>query len=263
MLTAIDLQREKLYNGIMKPYEHIQEFLIKYCDVDFKDELKPSAMLAYLEEVACTSAEELGFGYSFIKPNGYAFMVANVCCEFLRPVPISERVLFKTWPLPPTHVTFGREYQITDKEGEIYINASSRWCLIDMATGKILPSKIIENQDYSTYNTTKTIENVKWKIPAFKKEEGELKFVLTIANSEYDHNMHVNNSRYADYCFNCFSIEELKVLKLKSFSISYLKQCKEGETLYFYRKRQEDGSYLAHGFNGAGEMVTQSLIVFE
>ena len=247
----------------MKPYEHIQEFLIKYCDVDFKDELKPSTMLAYFEEVASFSAEELGFGYSFVKPKGYAFMVTNICCEFLRPVPISAVAVFKTWPLIPTHVTFGREYQVLDKEGAVYVNASSRWCLIDMSTGKLLPSKRIENQDYSTYNTKKVIEDVKWKIPTFKKEEGELKFVLTVANSEYDHNMHVNNTRYADYCFNCFSVEELQERTLKRFSISYLKQCKEGDTLYFYRKRQEDGGYLTQGFNGAGEIVVQALITFD
>ena len=247
----------------MKSYEYNQEFLIKFCDVDFKDELKPSTMLAYLEEVACFSAEELGFGYSFIRPKGYAFMVTNMCCEIVRPVPISEIATFKTWPLPPTHVTFGREYQIVDQKGEVYVNASSRWCLIDMTMGKLVPSKVIENQDYSTYNTTRVLQDVKWKIPSFSKEEGELKFVLTIANSEYDHNMHVNNTRYADYCFNCFSVAELAARKLKKFSISYLKQCKEGETLYFYRKQQEDGSFLAHGYNSAGEMVVQSLIVFE
>lgn len=260
---SIDLPNEKLYNKSMKAYEHIQEFLIKYCDVDFKDELKPSTILAYFEEVASFSAEELGFGYSFVKPNGYAFMVTNICCEFLRPVPISTTAIFKTWPLIPTHVTFGREYQILDKEGEVYVNASSRWCLIDMATGKLLPSKIIEGQDYSTYNTKRVIEDVKWKIPSFKKEEGELKFVLTIANSEYDHNMHVNNTRYADYCFNCFSIAELKDRKLKKLSLSYIKQCKEGDILYFYRKQQEDGSYLTQGFNGANEIVVQALITFD
>ena len=247
----------------MKVYEHIKEFLIKYCDVDFKDELKPSMVLAYLEEVACSSADELGFGYAFVKPRGYAFMVTNICCEFIRPVPLGEKVQIKTWPLPPSHVIFGREYQINDKENMPYINASSRWCLIDMNTGKILPSKVIDNQDYSTYNTQKVIENVKWKIPTFKQEDGELKFSLTVANSEYDHNMHVNNTRYADYCFNCFSIAELATNKLKQFSISYVKQCKEGENLKFYRKKQEDGSYLIHGFNGFGEIVVQSLIVFE
>lgn len=246
----------------MKVYEHTQEFLIKYCDVDFKDQLKVSAALAYFEEVASASADELGFGYSFIKPRGYAFMVSNMCCEFFKPIPLGLLASIKTWPLQPAHATFRREYQIADNAGNLYVNASSRWCLVDIHSGKLLPSKLIDNQDYSTYNTAKVIEDVQWKIPTFKQEEGDLKFVLTIANSEYDHNMHVNNTKYADYCFNCFSIAELAERKLKKFSISYLRQCKEGDTLYFYRKQQEDGSYLVQGFNQNGELVTQSLITF-
>jgi acyl-ACP thioesterase len=106
-------------------------------------------------------------------------------------------------------------------------------------------------------------ENVKWKIPAFTPEEGELKFTITIANSEYDHNMHVNNTRYPDYCLNCFSVAELAVKKLKGFSISYVKQSKEGDTLKFYRKKGENGEYFVHGFNEIGEVVVQSKITFE
>jgi len=247
----------------MKPYEHIKNFTVKYCDVDFKDELKTSSVLAYLEEVACSSADELGFGYAFIKPCGYAFMVSNICCEFLQPIPLGENIQVKTWPNPPSHVIFGREYQIYLEKGDLALNASSRWCMIDIATGKLLPSKVLDDQDYSTYNTAKAIENVKWKIPTFTPEEGELKFALTIANSEYDHNMHVNNTRYADYCFNCFSVAELSERKLKRFAISYVRQCKEGDTLRFYLKRGEDGCYLAHGFNDKNELVVQSQITFE
>lgn len=246
----------------MKPYEHVREFQIKYCDVDFKDEMKTSVALSFMEEAACSSADELGFGYAYLKPKGYAFIVTNTCIEFNRPIMLGEGILLKTWPTPPSYVVFGREYQMLSKNGELLANASSRWCLVDIKTGKLLQSKRIDNQDYSTYNTSKALENVQWKLPAFQIEDGELKFTLTIANSEYDHNMHVNNTRYADYCFNCFSIEELKNRKLKKFSISYVKQCHEGDVLKFYRKREADGSYLAHGFNGAGELVVQSRIVF-
>lgn len=245
-----------------KPYEHIQEFLVKYCDVDFKDELKISTALAYFEEVACASADELGFGYEFVKPRGYAFMVTNLCCEFVKPIHISRIVRFKTWPTPPSHVIFGREYQILSLDDEVLANASSRWCLMDMQTGRILQSKVIENQDYSTYNTAKALENVSWKIPNFKPEEGVLKYMLTVANSDYDHNMHVNNTKYADYCMNCFSVAELAEKTVKRFSISYVKQCKEGETLRFYLKALGSGEYLAHGFNENGQTVVQSHIVF-
>ncbi len=247
---------------LMNTYQHIKEFFVKYCEVDFQDELKVSSTLSYMEEVACSSADELGFGYAYVKPRGYAFMVSNICCEFINPVPLGKRVFVKTWPTPPTHVIFGREYQFLDEEGNVYLNASSRWCLIDMNSGKLLQSKVLDNQDYSTYNTEKLLPDVKWKIPTFSKEEGELRFTFTVANSEYDHNMHVNNTRYADYCLNCFSIEELSRIRLKKFAISYVKQCKEGETLSFYRKKLEDRSYLVHGFNEKGETVMQSHLQF-
>ncbi len=247
----------------MSSYEHIREFQIKYCDADFKDEMKTSVALALMEEVACSSADELGFGYAFVKPKGYAFMVTNVCVEFLRSVRLGERILVKTWPTPPSYVVFGREYRFCAENGETLVNASSRWCLIDMTTGKILQSKIIDNQDYETYNRTKALENVAWKIPVFDKTKGELKYSLTVANSEYDHNMHVNNTRYADYCLNCFSLAELAKRKLKRFSISYIRQCREGERLDFYRKAEGDEVFFVEGFNGVGELVVQSKIEFE
>ena len=247
----------------MKLYEHIKDFTIKYCDSDFKDELKTSVALALMEEVACSSADELGFGYAYVKPRGYAFMVSNICCEFMKPITLGERITLKTWPTPPTHVVFGREYQVYAQSGELAMNASSRWCLLDMNSGKLLPSKMIDNQDYSTYNTTKLMENVRWKIPSFSTSGETPRFILTIANSEYDHNMHVNNTRYADYCFNCFSVQELSNRKLKKFMISYVKQCKEGETLRFYRQNGEDGGYLIQGINDKDEIVVQASIFFE
>lgn len=247
----------------MEKYEHSRDFCIKYCDADFKDELKVSVALALMEEVACSSADELGFGYAYVAPKGYAFMVTNMHCAFFKPIKIEENVRVKTWPTPPSHVVFGREYQFFSEQDELCINATSRWCLVDMKTGKLLQSKAIDNQDYSTYNTTKLFEDVRWKLPVFDIGEGELKFTITIANSEYDHNMHVNNTRYADYCFNCFSVAELKDLRLKEFDISYVKQCREGETLRFYRQGQENGSYLVQGVNDGNECVIRARIVFE
>lgn len=247
----------------MELYEYIEKFKVKFCEVDFKDELKISTALSYLEEVACYSADELGFGYDFVKPRGYAFMVTNLCLEFVRPIRLGERVTVKTWPLPPSHVIFGREYQIFSEKDELVLNASSRWCLMDIAAGKLAQSKVVDNQDYSTYNTTKVMDNVRWKIPAFPLDEGELRFTMTVANSEYDHNFHVNNTRYADYCLNCFSVSELSEKSVKRFLISYVKQCKEGDSLRFYRKRLEDGAYLTQGVNESGELVVQAHLVFE
>ena len=231
--------------------------------MDFKDEMKVSAALSLMEEVAGSSADELGFGYQFTKTNGCAFFVSAICCEFLSPVFYSDAVQVVTWPLPPSRVIFEREYRFIDKHGKLALNAASRWCLVDMKTGKILPSKTVTGQDYSTYNTAKAIENPTFKVPSFADGEGDLTYTVTVAYTDYDHNNHVNNTRYADFCMNCFSVDELSKNRVKKFSIAYLKQCKEGETLRFYRKQAETGVYLVHGVNEHNEVVVRAQVEFE
>ncbi len=244
----------------MEAYQHTTTYRVRYCDADFKDELKTSAFLSYLEESACDSADELGFGYAYVKPRGYAFFVTGYYCRFLRPVKLGAAFTLKTWPTPPTAAIFGREFQLFDGE-ELLAEATSRWCLMDVAQGKILPSKRIDNQDYTTYNTKKLLPEWGWKIPVFAKEEGELRFSMTVRNAEYDHNMHVNNTRYADYCFNCFTVAELAEMRLTSFAIRYVKQCKEGDLLSFYAKRNGE-AWLVQGYNQCDDLVVQTQMTF-
>ena len=88
-------------------------------------------------------------------------------------------------------------------------------------------------------------------------------YSLTIRISEYEHNMHVNNTRYADYCFNCFTLAELKQLRLRALALSYIRQCRENEVLRFYKKEISPDTYLVQGVNEKDEMVMQASIQFE
>lgn len=262
-MYVLDISVEKLYTCFMEKYEYKQSFRVSHRDADFKDELKISSSLAYMEQVAADSAEELGFGYTYLKPKGYAFMLCNLYCEFLQPVRFGDELTLSTWPTPPSHVIFGREYTARSADGLRGFNASSRWCLADLTTGKLLPSKTIENQEYSTYNTERSIEGVVWRIPTCSVEEADLRFSIKIANSEYDRNMHVNNTKYADYCLNCFSVAELNEKRLKSFAISYVKQCREGDFLRFFRKEISPDCYCVQGLNERNEVVALAKVVFD
>ena len=253
-----------MYNSSdMEKYEHVKKFEIKYCEADFKDELKISSTLSFLEETAGSSADELGFGYQSLKPKNITFMLSALCCEFYEPIMQGDNIAVKTWPLPASYVIFGREYEIWSQDFEKkFCSATSRWCLVDLTTGRLLQSKELGGQDYSTYNTDRALDWKNWKIAPFNFSDGDLKYSLTIANSEYDHNMHVNNARYADYCLNCFSISELKEKTLKRFQISYCKQCKEGDELRFYRKDDDKGDSTVCGVNQNGEIVVLTKFLF-
>jgi hypothetical protein len=58
-------------------------------------------------------------------------------------------------------------------------------------------------------------------------------------------------------------MQELLTVWLKYFSISYVRQCKEGEILRFYRKKQNENEYLVQGMNEKAEIVVQAKLVFQ
>ena len=61
---------------------------------------------------------------------------------------------------------------------------------------------------------------------------------------------------------HCFSLEELSTLRLSRFQISYIKQCKQGDKLRFYRKRIAEKEYLLQGINEMEELVLQARLLF-
>lgn len=243
-------------------YVHEKKFFARYSDVDFKDELKASSLLSYFQEVACTSADELGFGYEYLKPKKMGFITANTYVKLLKPVGI-EAFTVKTWPTPPKHIIFDRQYSMYNSSGEKSAVACSRWCLVDLNTFKMLPASVLKEQDYSSYNTDKEAEVLSWKVEAFDERTAEKKFVFTVANSEYDHYMHVNNTRYADYIFNCFSVNELNEKSVDSFQINYIKQAHEGDVLSFYRIKKNENNYRVFAFNQGGENIISGKISFK
>ena len=57
-------------------------------------------------------------------------------------VPLYETLTLHTWPTPPSYVVFGREFEGYGESGEKVLVATSRWCAVDFATGKLLLSLI-------------------------------------------------------------------------------------------------------------------------
>ena len=63
-------------------YRNIKNYELRYTDVDAYDNLKLSALLSFMEESACRSADELGFGYDDITPHNIGFIIANWYINF-------------------------------------------------------------------------------------------------------------------------------------------------------------------------------------
>lgn len=242
----------------MSTYSNVKKYALRYSDFDFKDELKLSALLALTQESACASADELGFGYDDLKPKGFGFIVVHTYCEFFRPIVLGDGLTVETWPLPPRHVIFERDYRVKNAEGEEVAALASRWCLVDLKTFSLLtPEKLGKAHFNCPYRAEKALEVPAWKIP---KTEGEEVRRYLVAASDCDHYLHVNNARYPDLFLDCFTMEELKDLRIKAFQIAYVKQVKEGGELVLTRK-DEEGCSTLEAF-ADGELCSQFKLLY-
>lgn len=224
----------------MSEYCNTSEYFLRYSDFDFKDELRPSAVLEIAQEAACASADELGFGYDDLRPRHLGFVIVNTYCKFERPVRLGESVTTLTWPLPPRHIFFERDYRLL-AGGEAVAAIASRWCLVDLETFSLLtPEHIGEAHERCPYRAEKTTQTPSWKIPHVK--DGRPVYEMQVRNSHCDHYHHANNARYADFFFDCFTMEELAAHPVSAFQIAYVKQAKEGSVLTLVREDTEDGA---------------------
>lgn len=240
-------------------YRHKKIYELRYTDVDAYDVLKPSSLLSMLEESACLSADELGFGYKDVAPVNKGFIIVNWYIQLEAPVKLGNKLEVHTWPLRPKHLIFLRDYELFVGGNKVGV-ATARWCMIDTVNFNVLPANaFFKEGDFDNYNTERSIDFKAWKIP--QTEEGKVVYTKKVAYSDYDHYFHLNNTKYADYLVDAFSVEEFNGKYIKSLQITYVKQCKSGEEIEIVRQ-DFDGYSLVEG-SVNGELRVQFKVEFD
>ncbi len=242
-----------------KLYRHEKTYQLRYTDVDFNDRLKLSSLLSLMEESACLSADELGFGYNVLKPKNYGFILVNWYISLDRTIKFGENLTIHTWPIKPKRLAVFRDFEFYVDGVKVGV-ATSRWCLVDLDDFSLVTSDAVFGTD-RTYNDFRSVEFNSWKIdeigggisPDYSK---------TVSYSDYDHYNHVNNTKYGDILLDAFSVDELAGRYFRAVQIKYVKQCKYGEVLDVVKRRDEEGFWLVEG-RVDGELRIQMRLSFD
>lgn len=240
-------------------YRHKKVYELRYTDVDVFDNLKPSSLLSFLEESACLSADELGFGYDDITPKNLGFIIVNWYIELTRAIKLGEKLEVHTWPIKPKHTIFLRDFELF-VGGEQVGRCTARWCMINLKDFSICPvSAFFGEGAFDDYNTERSVEFTRWKIPAVTCDEPKYEKLATY--SDCDHYRHVNNTKYADILLDFLGESAFDGKFISSLQLTYGKQCKEGELLKVYAEEIDDG-YIVEGRVG-GETRVQLRVGFD
>lgn len=237
-------------------YCHIKDYEIRYTDTDFNDSLKLSSLLSLMEESACLSADELGFGYSDLQPKRLGFILVNWYVELSSPIKLGDIVSIHTWPIRPKRMIVFRDFELFVGNKKVGV-ATSRWCVVDLNNFSMVPSEVAFPVKIE-YNENRSVDNADFKVSGVA--DSNIVYSKTVSYSDYDHYNHANNTKYGDYVMDVFSPDELRNKNLACVKLTYVKQTKYGETLDFFREKTDQG-YLVEG-RVNGEVHVRALLTF-
>ncbi len=175
----------------MEQYE--RTYHLRNNHVDMRRKLRTSTLFEFLEEASIAHTEALGMGRDKTLDKGYLWVILQQSLSFTRTPSYDETILIRSWPGEMMHVLFPRYYEVLGEEGNLLIEGSALWALIDSSTRKLVfPEKAGVHIDGMEGDRQIPLPET------LKRMETDGISSLEVPYSLCDLNGHLNNTRYFD-----------------------------------------------------------------
>jgi medium-chain acyl-[acyl-carrier-protein] hydrolase len=225
-------------------------FKIDSRDTDTFGLCRPSALLAYLQEVANLAAEEIHVSREeTLEKYNCFWMLVRIWYRLDKPIRQFDEITFKTWHRGDKGVIMYRDFDLL-RNGERIGEVVSAWVLADWDNRKMLRlSKVMEFSQTTGGELCKELQLRKLKLPVEMEPIQE----RTVTYSDLDVNGHVNNTKYADYICDAVKMEQLGQTSFVSgLQIGYEAECKVDDTLRIFL-HQGKTEYFVRGDDFEGK----------
>ena len=194
-------------------------------DVNLHRRLKPSALLELFQELSVVHAGGLGFGTKDVLSRGVVWVITMQRIEIKR-MPVEQELIYlESWTGKTTHLMYPRFYRICDEKGDVIVQASSLWTLMDIESRKMLSSEQFGHEIIDMTNGEEIA------LPgAPKKASSDASSYFTVPYSYLDQNGHMNNTRYLDLAEDLIPAA-LEGKKLKSIHSRYQNEVRHGDVI--------------------------------
>lgn len=203
----------------MNEYSDIIEVKSHMCDKFGL--LRYVSLMNILQNLASEHSNLLNIGSSFCKEHNVGWVVIYYYVDILKKIKERNKLFCKTWLYSFEKLKTVREFQICDKNGDILINATSQWVLIDLEKRRPILLDSIINLDDDVKKENRAINKDFNKIENFIENNTcmfDCKF------DDFDINQHINNSVYMNWAIESLGLEFMNKNYLKTFYINFKKE---------------------------------------
>jgi acyl-ACP thioesterase len=199
------------------------------------------SLFNYMQDIAADHAEELGYGRDDLLKHNSIWVLSRLYTEIIKWPEWEENLLLRTWPNGTDKLFALRNYEICYPDGDILVNASSSWLIIDHKTKKIqrpqyfFKDRILpEPEEFAVRNATKLETFV---------EQDETNHCFRIKTSDLDINLHTNNAVYLRWISDSYDLGFLMKNEPVSVEINYLAESKYNEEIVIRTSAEGEGRF--------------------
>ena len=236
-------------------YKENYEF--SFSQRDANNHVLPSAILESFQDIGSTHAKLLGVGYEDLLAQNYIWVVTKIRFQIKKDIPFNKLSL-KTWPLKKGLLDFNREFKLTDENDEVYLVGTSKWCVVDINTRKLVRARNIDYKNIEAFKEETSFEESYELLKEFEHNESNFKKRFDINYSLLDHNFHLNNTKYASFILD--SIDDIEKKEIVDLQINFLKECLYKDYIKTYCIRKNDNELLFEGIRNDSEVSFLALV---
>ncbi len=232
----------------MLPKYYEEEFRVLSPDSTLERLLRPSAAMKYFQEVSDVHQYELGNGYQALFDRGMAFICARTSLNFPDAPKTNDRIICRSWLREVKSTQFIRDSVIMDHSGNVQVESTTSWVLMDLNERRILRPNKLDNITILTAPEL-ALQNSRLgriRLPEEMTNAGKRR----VYYSMIDYFGHLNNCVYADLVCD-FMPGGISGRQIRTLDIFFLNESVEGDELDIYTAEQ-DGTFYFRGIHERG-----------
>lgn len=216
-------------------------FYVGVRDMNYSKELTNTALLSYLEDVACMHSEIAGYGINDMPKTQRTWVLLSWKIEVKKRPKFNDTLNVKTWSRKIDKFYAFRDFEIFNQNNESIAIATSKWVFIDIEKGKLIK---VDDEVASKYQT-ENISVFEEELSKFKEpDEYTNKIEYKITKNMIDINNHLNNIYYIDIAKECIPEKAENFKEPNKFEVIYKKEVKLGETVIALYSKTDEFEYV-------------------
>ena len=199
------------------------------------------AMMKYLENIACSHSDMVGYGINTIEETGVVWILLDWKFKIIERPKYGQNIKVRTWSRKMEKCSAYRDFQILDENGNVLAIATTKWVLLDASTRKIqrIPEEFIAK--YQSEPERNVFGEEIEKLQETENEEYSVQ--VKTRRTDLDINNHVNNLNYLDLAYEILP-DEVYNAELKNVRITYKHQTEPGEIVNVSYTKKENKNII-------------------